>query len=575
VGDVQGDGGDDFLVEEVFEMDRHGGVTDWSLAVFGFGVFGLKLGRTFGVRLIECVVLGLVCFNCMSYLHYGCGKQGQTTIVRMVFQSLVLLVVGAMMLLTSCASWQKTSAIDRLKPCLTAEGPTDGYCGTMDVWEDREAGAGRKIALKIIVLPGLKQNSAADPLFFLAGGPGQGAAALATMIRERFRSVQTDRDIVLVDQRGTGKSGALECKPDKDEEKSEDVAFAVDRLRACLASYTGKADVTKYTTTIAMDDLDQVRSYLGYSKINLYGGSYGTRAALVYSRRHAAHTRAVILDGVAPTDMRLPLYMARDGQRALELLFRDCEKDKACQARFPGLRAKFSGLIERLTAKPQKVRYVHPRTGEEKEMDAKRALVTSMIFTTLYQPTMAALVPLLIEQADKGNFSGILALGAAMDSGDGDGGIAQGMHFSVVCSEDFTRIEPGVVEKETAGTFMGKDMAEMRMKICGFWPKGKVEAEYFKETPSDLPALILSGELDPVTPPSWGEGVARQWKNSKHIVVPGTGHGTMGAGCVMKLITKFLQDGSVAQLDAGCVSKVERPPFFLGPAGPDPMRGGQ
>jgi pimeloyl-ACP methyl ester carboxylesterase len=279
----------------------------------------------------------------------------------------------------------------------------------------------------------------------------------------------------------------------------------------------------------------------------------------------------VIIDGVAPTDMRLPLYMARDGQRALDLLFTDCEKDAGCAQRFPHLRDTFNGLISRLTAHPEHVHYVHPRTGEEKEMDAKRLTVTGSVFAALYSPEISSLLPLLIEQANKGNFTGFLALGSAFDPTAE--AIAQGMHFSVVCSEDATRIEPGAVARETAGTFLGAEVAEARLKPCAFWPKGTIEPSYFENAPSDIPALILSGQIDPVTPPVWGQQVAAQWKNSKHVVVPGSGHGTWSHGCVMKLMDQFLNDGSSANLDTSCVDRVERPPFFLGPAGPNPLGG--
>jgi pimeloyl-ACP methyl ester carboxylesterase len=486
----------------------------------------------------------------------------------------LLLVSG--LLLNSCAGLRPNSAIDRLKPCASADGPSDAYCGTLDVWENRSTKTGRKIALKIVVLPALKQDYAPDPLFFLAGGPGQGAASLADVLEEPYRRIQASRDLVLVDQRGTGKSNPLACKPDKDEDADQDedsdpLPAMLRKLHACLNSLKDKADVRKYTTSIAMDDLDDVRQFLGYSKINLYGGSYGTRAAIVYARRHAANTRAVIIDGVAPPDLLLPLYMARDSQRALDLLFRDCEKDAGCAQRYPDLRAHFQTLLARLSAHPQHVKYVHPRTGEEKEMDAKRLTVTGSVFGALYSPATAALVPLLIEQAYQGNFTGFLALGAAFDPTAES--IALGMHYSVVCSEDATRIEPGAIERETAGTFLGSEMATDRLKVCDFWPRGVVEPAYFANPPSDIPALILSGELDPVTPPVWGQEIASQWKNAKHIVVPATGHGTWSSGCVMRLMDQFLNDGSAAKLDASCVNRIQRPPFFVGPYGPDPMGG--
>jgi pimeloyl-ACP methyl ester carboxylesterase len=485
-----------------------------------------------------------------------------------------LLLLVCALLLSACSSLQKVSAIDRLKPCKAADGLGDAYCGTFEVFEDRAAKTGRKIPLRIVILPALKQKYAPDPLFFLAGGPGQGAAKLARDLHEPFREVETDRDIVLVDQRGTGDSNPLECKPngkdsDEDDSDGDDATAMVKRLKACAESLKSKADLTKYTTPIAMDDLDDVRQYLGYSQIDLYGGSYGTRAALVYATRHAANTRAMIIDGVAPTDMRLPLYMARDSQRALGLLLRDCANDSGCNQRFPNLKARLNTLLAKLDAHPQKIRYVHPRTGEEKDIEVRRLMLGGVLFSSLYSPVTASLVPLLIEQAEKGNYAGFFALGASFDPTVSN--MSQGMHFSVVCNEDAPRIEPGQIAHETVDTFLGAEMAEVRTKPCEFWPREPMDPAYYRNTPSSIPGLILSGELDPVTPPIWGEQIASQWKNSKHIVVPGTGHGAWASGCVMKLMVQFLNDGNAQNLDVSCVQKMKRPPFFLGPAGPDPM----
>ncbi len=488
------------------------------------------------------------------------------------FYTFVLFVA---LLLSSCAQLHQASATDRLTPCKAAEGPGDAYCGTLAVWENRQSKSGRKIDLKIVLLPALKQKYAPDPVFFLAGGPGQGAAELAGLIHDPFHLIQTDRDIVFVDQRGTGKSNPLACKSVEADEADEAVedkdlgALMVARLHACLDSYKAKADVTQYTTPIAMDDLDDVRQFLGYPKINLYGGSYGTRAALVYARSHADHTRAVIIDGVAPTDMRLPLYMARDSQASLDLLLRDCENNAACNQRFPKIRDRLQTLLARLSAHPEHVRYVHPRTGLEKSLDARRLTVAGSIFSSLYSTTTAALVPLLIEQAEKGNYTGLLALASPGESPASD--LAQGMHFSVVCSEDAPRIEPGSVQREAVGTFLGSELADIRLKPCAFWPRGQLHPAYYENTSSDLPALILSGAADPVTPPIWGQQIASKWKNSRHVVVPATGHGAWASGCVMKLMAQFLSDGSAAKLDTACVANVKRPPFFLGPSGPDPM----
>ncbi|HEU0124374.1 MAG TPA: alpha/beta hydrolase [Bryobacteraceae bacterium] len=478
-----------------------------------------------------------------------------------------LLLLASAAALVSCGRLQESAAIDRLRPCLQREGPADGYCGVYEVWENRSAKTGRKIPLKIVVFPALKRDAAQDPLFFLAGGPGQGAASIAEMAREMVRRIGAGRDLVFVDQRGTGKSNPLECG-EHDSPTEESAEAAINRMRACLDTLKKKADLTQYTTPIAMDDLDDVRAFLGYQTINLYGGSYGTRAALVYARRFPSRTRAVILDGVAPTDMQLPLYMARDGQRAMDLLLKDCEESKPCGDRFPRLRERLAAL---LAAPPRRVRFVHPRTGKEEEVEVKRLVLGTAVFSALYSPKITALIPLLVEQAEKGNYAGFFALGAIFDSSSTP--MAQGMHFSVVCSEDAPRIAAGAVQREAASTFLGPGMAEWREKVCDFWPRGAVDPSFYGNTPSDIPALILSGNLDPVTPPSWGASIASQWRNARHIVVPGTGHGAAGVGCVPKLTAQFIKDGNASGLDAACIDKVQRPPFFLGPSGPDPLNG--
>jgi len=486
-------------------------------------------------------------------------------------------IVLAILLISACRSLHHESALDRLHACKSTEGPSEAYCGKLDVWENRDSKSGRKIALNIVVLPALKQNFAPDPVFFFAGGPGQGAASLADFIHDHFRVIQSNRDIVLIDQRGTGKSNPLECKGDGKEEDTElsDAQQDAEALRlyhACLDSYQNEADVKLYTTSIAMDDIDDVRAFLGYPKINLFGVSYGTRAAIVYARRHADHTRAVVLDSVAPPDMRLPLYTARDAQRAMDLLFNDCEKDAGCSHRFPHIRDTFNQLIARLTLHPEHIHFIHPRTGEAKEIDAKRMIIAGSVFRTLYDPQVSSLLPLLIEQASKGNYTGFIALAGDFDP-KAESQLARGMQISVICSEDYPRIEPAALSRDSAGTFMGTDFADALLKPCSFWPRGNVEPAYFENTPSDIPALILSGDLDPITPPVWGQQVASQWKNAKNVVVPGSGHGTFSHGCVLKLIDQFLNAGTAANLDTSCANRVERPPFFLGPSGPNPLGG--
>ncbi|MFN0166160.1 MAG: alpha/beta hydrolase [Bryobacteraceae bacterium] len=466
---------------------------------------------------------------------------------------------------TGCGA-NRISALDRLKPCTLEEGPAEGYCGSLEVYENRAAHSGRKIKLKIVVLPALRRKALPDPLFALAGGPGQGAAKSAKFFQNGFQRLQEERDIVLVDQRGTGDSNPLNCEPadaDQDDLSKLD-RVPVERFRKCLDKF--QADPRFYTTTLAMDDLDDVRRYLGYGQINLWGGSYGTRAALVYLKQHPDAVRTVILDGVAPPDMRLPLYVARDSQRAFDLLAKACAEDKDCQSRFPDLGGKINAVLARLEREKPKVRITHPRTGERVEAPLTRQVAALVVFGALYSPQQSALLPRIIEDAAAGDFQTLFALATSAEGAAGM--MSEGMFLSVVCTEDMPRISRGEVLAETSGRFVGDAMFRLRMKPCEFWPKGDLPESFYQPVVSGKPVLILSGGLDPVTPPEWGEHVAKQLKNSRHIVVPAAGHGTSTLGCVPVLLKRFLNEANGSRLDASCVSQIRRPPFFSTRSGP-------
>ncbi|HEX5110361.1 MAG TPA: alpha/beta hydrolase [Vicinamibacterales bacterium] len=457
---------------------------------------------------------------------------------------------------------------ERLRPCPSERGLSDAYCGTLSVFEDRTARAGRRIDLNLVVLPAATETPQSDPLFFLAGGPGQGAADMAELVGRLLDKVRRQRDLVLVDQRGTGKSNPLDCPAGSDslQEVFASEEASIRRVRSCLESLQG--DVRLYTTSIAMDDLDEVRSYLGYDRISLYGASYGTRAALVYLRRHGARVRSIVLDGVVPTGMRLPLFTARDAERALNQLLADCDASRRCRETYPGLPTRIRTLLSRLTASPVRTRLVHPRTGVAETVDVTAQSVAGMIFGALYSPATAALLPMLIDDASRNDFQALVALALA---GDAPESISVGMQLSVLCSEDAPRISAADVEREAAGTIFGGYLAVDQLTSCESWPRGAVDPDYYEPIESDVPALILSGDIDPVTPASWGDIVAQHLSRSRHLIAPGTGHGVIGTPCGTRLIAEFIDRGSADGLDATCLQSLKRPPFFLTLAGPDPV----
>ena len=482
------------------------------------------------------------------------------------------LLLLAALALSGCAQQAQVAITDRLKPCTGDDTPVDAVCGTLKVYENRATRQGRQIDLNIVVLPALRADARPDPMFLLAGGPGQGAARMATVVREMFRQVLTDRDIVLVDQRGTGKSNPLDCEDQDDSLKAfgRTEAESLEMLKRCLAGYD--ADLRLYTTSIAMDDLDDVRAFLGYDQINIYGGSYGTRAGLVYLRQHGDRVRAAVLDGVAPTNMRLPLFFARDVQRALDLLTADCAANAACHAKYPNLKTRLPGLLARLEKTPATVAVVHPRTGERGTITMTARLLANLLASTLYQPIASSLIPALIERAEQNDYQGLLALASLGDSG-GRPNMSVGMQLSVICAEDAPRITPADVARESAGSVFGPYVMRLQQDACAFWPRGEVAASFYEPVASAVPTLVMSGEIDPVTPPVWGAETARHLSASKHIVMPGTGHTAGGTGCGLRIIRAFLDKGDTAGLDTSCMANVKRPPFFVTPAGPDPGAG--
>lgn len=467
--------------------------------------------------------------------------------------------------LTAASPKRETPDRIALKPCHLKGFKEEVLCGSLRVWEDRAARKGRTIDIQLAVLPALKPESAPDPLFLLAGGPGQGARRYARLVPIAFQKVRRERDVVLVDLRGTGGSNPLQCDFGDPLELFEMDGEAFD-VAPCLKML--EADPRLYTTAPAVDDLDDVRAALGYEQINLWGGSYGTRAALVYARRHPEHTRSVVLDGAAPFEIELPLHNAQGAQRALDRLLADCAAEKECRAAFPRLREDLAEVLARLEQAPARTSLRHPRTGQLTEIVVRRGTFASGLRGMLYTPVHASLVPSVIRSAREGDFSPFAALSLETAAWSTET-MSLGLTLSVLCSEDVHRITDEEAEREVKNTFGGRFEIDSWRQMCSAWPRGPMPA-LERAKPLNVPALILSGDLDPVTPPRWGEVMKTHFSGALHVIVPGVAHNTSMTGCVPDLINRFIEQGSPAGLDATCVRKIRRPPFVIDPSGTAP-----
>ena len=472
-----------------------------------------------------------------------------------------------LLFLTSCSPQGLKKDLKRslpLEDCtlsLRTGYQVDARCGKLTVSEDRSDPGGRQIELNVAVVPAIKRNPEPDPLFLLAGGPGQSAVETFPAMLPMLFQIYQDRDIVLVDQRGTGESNPLQCLSSDDEMLSEEQVL--EKLKACPT--TLDADLRFYTTEIAMNDLDEVRSALGYETINLYGASYGTRAALTYLRMFPEHVRTVTLDAVVDPGFVMFMDAAGDGQAALDAFFARCEADEACKTTFPNLRQEFADLLVRLNEEPAQIKFPHPLTNKPFELTVTRQLITNMVFNTLYLPDLVATLPLSIHEAyANANYAPLITQAFLLDAG-----LYDGMFYAVTCSEDALLISADQAAESGTHSVFGDRTVDF-MKVCAAWPKGEVSPDFRKPIASNVPVLIFSGDADPITPPWHADKVADSLTNELHLVFPGMGHGNLMSRCSTKIFSDFIQSASTDGLDTVCIKGIQPAPFFVDFSGPRP-----
>ena len=436
-------------------------------------------------------------------------------------------------------------------------------CLSLPVPLDYAAPGGEKIKLHVTIAPAFRESARPDPLFILAGGPGQAGSDVISTLDTTFRRARATRDIVFIDQRGTGLSGKLDCSSDPDQELTTDAQFEAE-LRKCLAKLN--KPYAAYTTANAARDLEQVRKALGYGKINLLGASYGTRLAQEYARSFPANVRALILDGVAAPDQVIPAG-GRDGKAALDGLFAACARDASCRKAFPAVRAEFEALDRRLAAGNIDIAIADPRTAAPVRMTMTRARFLSTVHNILYSPLDSRSLPFLIHGASQGRWEPFVARSNVGRDLSVDGPIATVMYLAVICAEDFPRLTPQMAADDARASPLATPVTG-RM---GVWCKAMNVPSVPYRQPSKIaaPVLMLSGALDPVTPPRRAEAAGKYMARAQHIVVANAGHGIMGLGCAPRLLRTFL-DNPAHKLDAACLAEIPAPTFQVGSAGPHP-----
>jgi pimeloyl-ACP methyl ester carboxylesterase len=470
-----------------------------------------------------------------------------------------LLIGTALATLTVLAA----SAAEPLKSCRVGGLRHPALCGVLKRPLDPARPSGVQIDIHYVVVPALARRKLPDAVLLVAGGPGQSAISLAPQVLALFTRLNNRRDIVFVDQRGTGLSAPLMCDDTRALPLAEvaDPAAQLRQINRCREQLQALpyGDLRFFTTVLAMQDLDAVRQQLGVQRINLIGASYGTRAALDYQRQFPNAVRRSVMDGVAPADMVLPLSMSSDNQAAFDALLKDCEQALACRSHHPNLRRDASTLLGSL---PTAVTAAHPLTGQRETFTYSRDMLLAALRGPLYSPSMAAALPQALSDAAAGRFEGLLGLSSLMSPRKGSA-LAMGMHFSVICAEDGPRM---TAVKEPTSVDFGDSTAQLYAKVCASWPQGAVSSAFYDVPTSRSPVLMLSGGLDPATPPRHAQRIAQALgPNALNVVVPYAGHGVMSVGCMRDVIYKFIDseaDDAALKVTTDCASAMPRPAAF-------------
>jgi pimeloyl-ACP methyl ester carboxylesterase len=452
-----------------------------------------------------------------------------------------------------------------LAPCRLPGVEHEAVCGRITRPLDPARADGPQIDVHYAVLPALARRKKPDPVFFFAGGPGQSAMSLAGPLSRLMARLANRRDIVLIDQRGTGRSAPLVCEAPNPAQPMRDLVDPErqrERLAACLARLQRlpHGDLRQYTTSIAMADADAVRQALGAEQVNLVGGSYGTRAVLEYQRQFPQAVRRAVIDGVAPPDMVLPASFAPDAQAAFDLLVQACAREPACATRYPALHVQWRLMLIGL---PRDVALPHPVTGQLEHLTLTPEMAAGLMRLALYSPTLASALPMAIDEAAQGHFGALFGLAAAMTGRRSATDLAEGMHFSVICAEDMPRLAQAA---DAPAPDFGLGFEQTYRDACATWPRGQVPQAFYTVPPAPAATLVLSGGIDPVTPPRHGERVTKSLgAKARHVVVPNAGHGVLAVGCARDLLFRFIDaatDAEALAVDATCVQAIPRPLAF-------------
>lgn len=435
----------------------------------------------------------------------------------------------------------------------TYGGYVMAWCTNVAVPEDPSKPAGPSIELHVAVLPSTTRP-AAGALFYLEGGPGGAATQSAIEVNELFARVSRYRDVVMVDQRGTGGSTPVRCPAAK--VSAQNATAVTGYLRRCFAALHGEARLD--TTSVAASDLETVRRKLGYGKIDLYGGSYGATLAQAYLRRYPGSVRSVVLDGGSLPNVRIYDVSARNAERALDEQLTRCARERACHRDYPHPRRELAVLLAR---SPRRV------TIESGTFELAPDDVAWTVEELSQSPSGATQIPYAVNAAVHDDYVPLTRAYASEVGPYLDSPSRLAMYWVILCSEPWSGFDAAATAQAGAGSYLvGAAVARARLfeRACRVVPKGRVPLASGSVATTSVPALLLAGGADPLDPVANLRGWRRAFPNGRLIVVPGGGHGSIDNGCIQTLVARFVAAGTARGLDTSCARRIALPPFETG-----------
>jgi pimeloyl-ACP methyl ester carboxylesterase len=481
-------------------------------------------------------------------------------------QRVGVVVALTLLPLTACGGDQRKPSAKLTMESCTVQGTT-ARCGTLTVPENRLSGKGRTIGITVVVVPASGANPAPDPIVWFAGGPGDSAVAAMQSTLNSLVDARVHRDLVFIDQRGTGDSNPLTCPSFP---STDDKAAFTKSVEECLASLP--ADIRFYTTAMFVDDVDQVLGALGYRTANLMGISYGTTAEQVMLVRHPARVRTVTLFSGTPITAPLFERFPANAQAALDGVFARCKADPACGKAFPDLTSDWQSVWSTLSPAPWVLAAADSPTQQSMTLDT--ASLASLTNNLLRNSITAAWLPVMVHTlATVSDHAAALAsiakalLGSGFPLSTSDQNPM--VTYPIMCNEPWESFRPDALAGQSDSFEYASDLASAKwwQQVCALIPKSPAEAVGKNKPPSSkVPVLALNGEADPIEPPSNMADADRLWPNGLHVVEPTQGHDINGdawSACLDSLTARFIDSGSVAGLDTSCLAAIPARPFAL------------